>query len=43
MDSDIKSAEAELPALPAPQIEEIEEEWAVLGCGCECTWSGEFD
>lgn len=33
--------EAEL--LPEPKIEEIEEEWASLGCGCETTWPGEFE
>ncbi len=24
--------------LPAPSIEEIEEEWAVMACDSECEW-----
>lgn len=24
--------------LPPPRIEQIEEEWAALGCGCDTDW-----
>lgn len=27
----------ELP--PPPQIEQIEEEWTALGCGCQTDWT----
>lgn len=26
--------------LPAPRIEQLEEEWTALGCGCQTDWSG---
>lgn len=25
--------------LPPPQIEQIEEEWTALGCGCQTDWT----
>jgi hypothetical protein len=25
--------------LPSPQIEQIEEEWTALGCGCQTDWT----
>ncbi len=27
--------------LPAPRIEQLEEEWTALGCGCQTDWSGD--
>ena len=33
---DVEQAE-----LPEPRIEELEEEWTALGCGCQTDWSGE--
>ena len=33
--------EVEQSELPEPRIEELEEEWTALGCGCQTDWSGE--
>ena len=33
---DERSEQAE--ELPAPTIEEIEQEWAVMSCDCDCEW-----
>ena len=34
-------AEPEMKQLPEPRIEELEEEWSALGCGCACDWSAD--
>jgi hypothetical protein len=26
--------------LPAPRIEDLEDEWTALGCGCQTDWPG---
>ena len=34
----LSSAESQKQVLPAPRIEEIEAEWAVLSCDCDPEW-----
>lgn len=36
--TDVAAADQELPA---PRIEQLEEEWTALGCGCQTDWSGD--